>query len=268
MGNVYAVIIAECVHVFLKTLIGGFRPYFLEVCDPDPAQLQNGTGFGQVYYSTDICRQTDKGLLKQAMTSFPSGHAACAFSGLGFLFFYLNGKLKPWSNYRPMSWEVALTLMPLLGALLIACSVLINADHHPHDVVVGSIIGFLSALAVYRAYYAAVWDWRFNHIPLKPRELVEYDLAREENLEGVMLTKGMWKVSHGASRRTGPDIMLGGLPGVNGAPGGQAYRRGSGMANGPAMTNVNAYNTGMAGGVPDRRPVGNGNLAPLGDNIV
>lgn len=266
MGSAYAVIIGECAHVFLKTIIGGFRPHFLDVCDPDPAQFGNGSGYGGIYFSTDICRTTDKHLLKQAMTSFPSGHAVCAWSGLGFLFFYINGKLKPWSNYRPMAWEIALTLLPILGALLLSCSVLVNANHHGHDVVVGSIIGFLSAMAVYRTYYAAIWDWRFNHIPMKPKELIEYDLARESNLHHVMFGKGFWKAGHAGSGRTVPDMT--GVTGATSATNGDSYRRGHGMTNGygvsdgQTMSNGhgaldgNGHSHGVVRSVGSRRPVG------------
>lgn len=197
MGTVYAVIIAECAHVFLKIFTTGFRPYFLTVCDPDPAIVSaGGDGLGGLYFSTEVCRQTDRALLKQAMTSFPSGHAACGFSGLGFLFLYLSGKLKPWGNYRPMSWEIPVVVAPLVGAMLLSCTVLVHADHHASDVVVGACMGVVSALVMYRAMFASLWDWRFNHIPLRPWEVMEYEVAGE-NMEGVVLHKGFWETRVG-----------------------------------------------------------------------
>ncbi|SPO01389.1 uncharacterized protein DNG_04065 [Cephalotrichum gorgonifer] len=201
-GTIYAVIIAEAVHVLLKSFITGFRPYFLTVCDPDPVEVAlGGEGYGGLYFSPDVCRQPDRMLLKQAMTSFPSGHAAASFAGLGFLFLYLNGKLKPWGNYRPMSWELPFVLAPLAGALLLSCSVLVNADHHASDVVVGGAIGAVSALATYRAVFASTWDWRFNHIALRPREIMAYELGGE-NAEGVMLHKGTWRARVGRNFET------------------------------------------------------------------
>lgn len=192
MATSYAVVVAECTHVFLKIFITGFRPYFLTVCDPDPAAIgRGGEGRGGLYFSVEICRQVDAALLKQAMTSFPSGHAACACAGLGVLFLYLNGKLKPWGNYRPMSWEVPVVVAPLVGALLISCSVLVTADHHVADVMMGAAIGALSALVMYRALFASVWDWRYNHIPLRPWEVQEFEMSGE-NIEGVVLHKGIW----------------------------------------------------------------------------
>lgn len=193
MATSYAVVIAECANVLGKVLITGFRPYFLTVCDPDPeAVARGGEGYGGLYFSVDICRQADRLLLKQSMTSFPSGHSACAFAGLGVLSLYLNGKLKPWSNYRPMSWEVPVVVAPLVGAMLIACSVLVNANHHGADVLVGAAMGVVSALVMYRALYASLFDWRFNHIPLRPWE-VWVSAPTGENCEGVVLHKGTWE---------------------------------------------------------------------------
>lgn len=221
MATSYAVVIAECATVSLKTFISGFRPYFLTVCDPDPAAVaRGGEGHGGLYFSPEVCRQPDRRLLKQAMTSFPSGHAACAFAGLGVLFLYLNGKLKPWGNYRPMSWEVPVVVAPLVAALLISCSVLVTADHHAADVMMGAAIGAPSALITYRALFASVWDWRYNHIPLRPWEVQGFDMAGE-NVEGVMLHKGVWGGRVGRNfegRRTGywrkrtpaPDVVDGG----------------------------------------------------------
>ena len=144
---------------------------------------------------------------------------------------YINGKLKPWSNYRPMSWEIPVVVAPLLGAMLIACSVLVNADHTAGDVLVGAFNGSLCALVMYRAFYASVWDWRFNHIPLRPREVQEYEVAGE-NVQGVVLHKGMWEQRVGRNidgrktgywrRRNTPGVIGGGVGEgqVNGAGGG------------------------------------------------
>ena len=227
MATVYAIIFAECANVLLKTFVTAFRPYFLTVCDPDPDLVAaGGRGFGGLYFNIDICRQPDMRLLKQSMTSFPSGHATCAFAGLGVLFLYLNGKLKPWGNYRPMSWEVPVVVAPLIGATLISCSVLVNADHHVADVIAGAAIGIASALAMYRALFASIWDWRFNHIPLRPREVLRYEVAGE-NLEGVVLHKGVWEgrvARNFEGRKTGywtrvisQGVGAGGLDGGRGA---------------------------------------------------
>ncbi|ODA79020.1 hypothetical protein RJ55_04610 [Drechmeria coniospora] len=190
VGSLWAVVVSTLVQVVTKILIGGFRPYFLDVCMPDLSLAGsanrtglNGVGFGRVMYTTEICTQTDGPKLRNAMTSFPSGHATVAFAGFGFLFLWLNGKLKVWADHRPAGWKLLLTLLPLFVAFLMACSLTIDAAHNGYDIVAGSAIGSLAALAVYRTSYAAVWDWRYNHIPLRRREPFVYGAGEEEEEE-------------------------------------------------------------------------------------
>ncbi|KAJ6437732.1 PAP2 superfamily protein [Purpureocillium lavendulum] len=182
MGSVWAVILGSLFQVILKQLCGGFRPYFLDVCKPDLSLAPvvnktglNGVGFQRIMYTTDICTQTAAEKLKTAITSFPSGHSTAAFAGFGFLFLWMNAKLKVWADHRPAFHKLLLTIVPLLLASLIACSLTIDAAHNWWDIVVGALIGVAMALASYRATYAAVWDWRFNHIPLMQAEAFAYD---------------------------------------------------------------------------------------------
>ncbi|KAL3953406.1 hypothetical protein ACCO45_013349 [Purpureocillium lilacinum] len=182
MGSVWAVILGSLFQVVLKQLCGGFRPYFLDVCKPDLNLAPrhnltglNAVGFQRIMYTTEICTETDAERLKTAITAFPSGHSTAAFAGFGFLFLWLNAKLKVWADHRPAFYNLLLTILPLLMACLISCSLTIDAAHNWWDIVAGSLIGAVMALASYRATYAAVWDWRFNHIPLVPTEAFTYD---------------------------------------------------------------------------------------------
>ncbi|OLN97708.1 PA-phosphatase related-family protein-like protein 2 [Colletotrichum chlorophyti] len=181
IGLIFSITLATLIQVVVKQLIGGFRPYFLAVCVPDPSRAVtnnatglNAVGFGQIMFSIDVCTQPDSKKLKNAMTSFPSGHSTAAFAGYVFLFLYLNAKLKVWADYRPALWKIALTFAPLLGAMLIACSLTIDQAHNWYDIVVGSVIGTIVAFGSYRGCYAAVWDWRFNHLPLERHDQFVY----------------------------------------------------------------------------------------------
>lgn len=53
--------------------------------------------------------------------SFPSGHSSLSFAGLGFLSFYLAGKMHIWHphGHRNRAW---VALSPLLGAIMVAIS--------------------------------------------------------------------------------------------------------------------------------------------------
>ncbi|KAF8578002.1 PAP2-domain-containing protein [Ramaria rubella] len=99
-----------------------------------------------------ICTQTDANILKDGFRSFPSGHAGLSFAGLGFLSFYLAGKLHLWDQrgYTARSW---LSLVPLLGAALVAVSRTMDYRHHWEDVVVGSLLGLTYSFFSYRQFF-------------------------------------------------------------------------------------------------------------------
>jgi len=167
IGLLYSLIVAAVFQVFLKWLIGGLRPHFLAVCDPDPKAIQGGSGngFANVMYDRTICRG-DKKKINDALESFPSGHSTAAFAGFVFLYLYLNAKLKVFANYHPAMWKLVVVYAPLLGAVLIAGALTIDEFHNWYDCLAGAIIGTMMALSSYRMVYAAIWDFRFNHIPL------------------------------------------------------------------------------------------------------
>jgi hypothetical protein len=74
LGLLYSLITAAVFQVMLKCLIGGLRPHFLAVCDPDvlPFGQQAGTGWTQIMYDRSICRG-DKHKIDDSLESFPSG---------------------------------------------------------------------------------------------------------------------------------------------------------------------------------------------------
>ncbi|GKU03721.1 phosphatidic acid phosphatase beta [Fusarium langsethiae] len=181
IGTVWSVTLASLFQVTLKQLVGGFRPYFLDVCMPDISLAKthnktglNGVGFYQIMYTTEICTQPDQSRIQNAITSFPSGHTTAAFAGFGFLFLWLNAKLKVWADHKPAFWKLSLTFIPVLAAVLIAGSLTIDAAHNWYDILGGGFIGIIMAFASYRSTYASVWDWRFNHLPLQETESFRY----------------------------------------------------------------------------------------------
>jgi hypothetical protein len=93
----------------MKVTVGRPRPDLIARCLPKPGS-ENGPVFGLV--SAEICTQTDAFILKDGFRSFPSAHSSCtptprsirsqysdfrfalvSFAGLGFLSFYLAGKI-------------------------------------------------------------------------------------------------------------------------------------------------------------------------------
>lgn len=171
LGLLYSLITAAVFQVFLKCLVGGLRPHFLAVCKPDvnlaagSGSPYNAAGFRQLYYTSAICTG-DQAEINDSLESFPSGHSTAAFAGFVFLSLYLNAKLKVFADYHPALWKLAAVWAPVLAATLIAGALTVDEFHHWYDAFAGAAIGTAMAFSAYRMVYAAVWDWRFNHVPL------------------------------------------------------------------------------------------------------
>lgn len=87
--------------------------------------------------------------------SFPSGHSSSAFAGLFFLSLYLAAKLHV-LDQRGEAWRTFAVIIPTLAASLIAGSRIIDARHHPFDVMFGSALGLLCGWGSYRQYFPPV----------------------------------------------------------------------------------------------------------------
>lgn len=209
LGLLYSLILSALFQVIMKQLIGGFRPYFLSVCQPDVSRAQshnatglNAVGFRQIMYTVDVCTNPDKVELQTAMTSFPSGHATAAFAGYIFLFLWMNAKLKVWANFQPSFYWLALLLAPLLAAALMAAALTIDQAHNWYDILAGIAIGTIVAFMSYRVCYAAVWDWRYNHIPLTRDNAFNYDVAA--SLMPEYMERAVWTRKLGWGKRRKP----------------------------------------------------------------
>ncbi|KAK7749572.1 hypothetical protein SLS53_000148 [Cytospora paraplurivora] len=246
IGLLYALITAAVFQVFLKWLIGGLRPHFLAVCQPDVSLASNAAGevgagynaagFKQIYYTREICTG-DRDTIDDSLESFPSGHTTAAFAGFVYLYLYLNAKLKVFSNYHPAMWKLIAIYAPILGAVLIGGALTIDEFHNWYDILAGAIIGTVMAFSAYRMTYAAIWDWRFNHIPLNRG--VPFDFGGLPELSNATFTR---KVGWGAT----------------GAGAGAGYRGdGAGYSNGASGTNGVSGTNGFGNSV-SRKPVASG----------
>jgi len=146
----------------IKITVGRPRPDLIDRCQP-AAGSTNADVFGLA--TSIICTRTD--LLKDGFRSFPSGHSSSSFAGLGYLSFFLAGKLHLFDG-RGHSLKSWVCLAPLLGALLVAISRTMDYRHHATDVIVGSILGFLIGLWSYYLYYPAL-NSPNCHLPYSPR---------------------------------------------------------------------------------------------------
>ena len=155
------------VTVVFKKACGKPRPDLIDRCQP-----QDMSDDPPIYglASIAVCTQQDQGILQDGFQSFPSGHSSgmyecmtantiltllvAAFAGLFFLTLYLSFKVQPLSPLHGTSfWRALVVLTPTLAASLIALSRIMDARHHPFDVLFGSFLGILSSVVAWKMYF-------------------------------------------------------------------------------------------------------------------
>ncbi|EZG08961.1 hypothetical protein H106_01875 [Trichophyton rubrum CBS 735.88] len=167
----------------LKNACGKPRPDLIDRCKPRTFEQPE---FGLSNYT--ICTQTDHEILKDGFRSFPSGHSSSSFAGLFYLSLYLAGKLHVMDS-RGEVWKAFIVMVPTLSAGLVAVSRIMDARHHPFDVISGSLLGVGCGWVAYRQYFPSLAEpWKkgrahpirtWGSIPEPPvythRRLLEYE---------------------------------------------------------------------------------------------
>ncbi|KAF8608032.1 PAP2-domain-containing protein [Ceratobasidium sp. AG-I] len=176
LGLILGLATTGAVTQVVKVTVGRPRPDAIARCKPSPDAHDNAI-FGLV--TTAICTETDAYMMKDGWRSFFSGHASLSFAGLGFLSFYLAGKLHLFDE-RGHTGKAWIALTPLTGALLTAISRTMDYRHHWQDVLVGSIVGLTFSYFSYRQYYPTL-ESPFSHKPYSPR------IARDDTYRDSML---------------------------------------------------------------------------------
>lgn len=62
-----------------------------------------------------------------------------------------------------------------------------------YDIFAGAVIGTVMAFSAYRMTYAAIWDWRINHIPLNRG--APFDFGNAELTHATFTRKVGWGTS-------------------------------------------------------------------------
>ncbi|XP_021912203.1 lipid phosphate phosphatase 2-like isoform X2 [Carica papaya] len=168
LGLLFSVLITGVITDSLKNATGRPRPDFFWRCFPDGKDKYDE--FGGV-----ICHGLAS-VIKEGHKSFPSGHSSWSFAGLGFLSFYLSGKIQAFDRRGHVA-KLCIVFLPLLAASLVAISRVDDYWHHWQDVFTGGILGLVVAAFCYRqffpnpyeddgwgpyAYFRAVEDLRAN----------------------------------------------------------------------------------------------------------
>ncbi|KAH9856937.1 acid phosphatase/Vanadium-dependent haloperoxidase [Lenzites betulinus] len=163
LGLLLSLSLTGSITQFVKITVGRPRPDLIARCIPTPGAVDPPLGLSTVA----ICTQTDNHILQDGWKSFFSGHSSLSFAGLGFLAFYLAGKLHLFDRkgHTVKAW---LALAPLSGAALVAISRTMDYRHHWQDVLTGSIVGVVIAYFSYRQYYPPLQS-EASHKPYSPR---------------------------------------------------------------------------------------------------
>ncbi|OJJ44523.1 hypothetical protein ASPZODRAFT_153460 [Penicilliopsis zonata CBS 506.65] len=153
LGLLLSQALAFIITQVLKNACGKPRPDFIDRCQPltgsedqMPYGLSNST----------ICKQTDQAIMKDGFRSWPSA----SFAGLFYLSLWLTGKFHVMDK-RGETWKTLVVTIPILAATLIAVTRIMDARHHPFDVISGSLLGIACACMSYRQYFPPVTEaWK------------------------------------------------------------------------------------------------------------
>lgn len=149
-------------------------------------------------YNVSICTTGITWKVRNAMESFPSGHAAIAFAGFGYLAVYLfahlrisrqnisgrvNEHLPEETDYERNDREIrewlesrqdilifkyakmVALVAPLTFATYLSSTLVLGYQHHAHDVIAGGLIGMSSAVLGYRLAFQGLINWPWNCMP-------------------------------------------------------------------------------------------------------
>ncbi|XP_021912200.1 lipid phosphate phosphatase 2-like isoform X2 [Carica papaya] len=134
----------------IKDAVGRPRPDFFWRCFPD------GKGvFDPV--TKDVMCTGIKSVIKEGHKSFPSGHTSGSFAGLGFLAWYLSGKIRAFDRRGHVA-KLCIIFLPLLVAALVGISRVDDYWHHWQDVFGGGLIGLTVASFCYLQFFPPPYD--------------------------------------------------------------------------------------------------------------
>ncbi|GMY15287.1 lipid phosphate phosphatase 2-like isoform X1 [Fagus crenata] len=134
LGILFSVLITGVITDAIKDAVGRPRPNFFWRCFPDGKSV-----FDPV--TLDVVCHGDKAIIKEGYKSFPSGHTSWSFAGLGFLAWYLSGKIRVFDRRGHVA-KLCVLFLPLLIAALVGVSRVDDYWHHWTDVFAGSLIGW------------------------------------------------------------------------------------------------------------------------------
>ena len=158
LGLFLAVCAAFSITGSLKNAIGKPRPDLIARCVLD--QDKAGKLGDHELATIALCTQTNQYKLQDGFKSFPSAHSSVGFAGLFYTSLYLAAKLHILDSKGEV-WKAVIVILPTIAAALVAGSRIMDARHHPFDVLSGSLLGILVGWGAYRQYFPPISEtWR------------------------------------------------------------------------------------------------------------
>ncbi|RRT61539.1 hypothetical protein B296_00006346 [Ensete ventricosum] len=145
LGLLFSVLITGVITDAIKDGVGRPRPDFFWRCFPDGKEDYDNV-------TTNVRCHGEHGVIKEGHKSFPSGHSSWSFAGLGFLSWYLAGKIKAFDRRGHVA-KLCIVFLPLLAASLVAISRVDDYWHHWQDVFAGGFLGLVVASFCYLQFF-------------------------------------------------------------------------------------------------------------------
>lgn len=150
LGVLYSVLITAVVTDAIKDAVGRPRPDFFWRCFPDGKAVYDPV-------TTEVICHGDKRVIKEGHKSFPSGHTSWSFAGLGFLAWYISGKIQAFDRRGHVA-KLCVVFLPILCAALVAISRVDDYWHHWQDVFTGGSIGLVIASFCYLQFFPLPYE--------------------------------------------------------------------------------------------------------------
>ncbi|PUZ59962.1 hypothetical protein GQ55_4G084900 [Panicum hallii var. hallii] len=145
LGLLFSVLITAILTDAIKDGVGRPRPNFFWRCFPDGLPRYDNV-------TREVICHGDPGVIKEGYKSFPSGHTSWSFAGLGFLSWYLAGKIKAFDRGGHVA-KLCIVAMPLLLAAMVAVSRVDDYWHHWQDVFTAGVLGLVVASFCYLQFF-------------------------------------------------------------------------------------------------------------------
>lgn len=145
LGLLFSVLITGVLTDAIKDGVGRPRPDFFWRCFPDGKEEYDKI-------TTNVICHGEKSVIREGHKSFPSGHSSWSFAGLGFLAWYLAGKIRVFDQRGHVA-KLCLIFLPLLAASLVAISRVDDYWHHWQDVFAGGFLGLVVASFCYLQFF-------------------------------------------------------------------------------------------------------------------